>query len=81
MIPDPAVKLPPPPALGRPEFLVDDEGRPTRVLLDIRAWRAIEEYLEDLADVAAFDAALADPDSAVKRPLEEVLARIERGDV
>ncbi len=54
-------------------YVVDEQGNPSAVLLDIEEYRAI---LEELEAIRAYDAAKATGDPAV--PFEQATREIER---
>lgn len=45
---------------GRPSYVVDPNGRPTAVVIDLVTWKSILAHLEGLEDSALFDVAEAD---------------------
>jgi len=60
----------------RERYVVDEEGNPVSVLLDIRDYRKILEDLEELAAIRAYDAAKTSGDEAI--PFEQAVEEIER---
>jgi hypothetical protein len=60
----------------RPRYVVDEQGRPSAVLLEIEEYRRILEELEELEAIRAFDEAKASGDEAI--PLEQALREIEQ---
>jgi PHD/YefM family antitoxin component YafN of YafNO toxin-antitoxin module len=64
------------PELPRERYIVDSDGRRIAVVIDIEAWEAMMELLEDLEDIRAAEEASREP--GVARPVEEVFAEIER---
>ncbi len=62
------------------EYIVNEGGKRTRVILDIEEYERLLEAAEELEDIAAYDEAKA----AIERgedsptPLREALPRIER---
>jgi hypothetical protein len=56
----------------RERYLVDEEGKRIAVVLPIGEYERLLEELEDLADVRAFDEAMASGDEEI--PLEQVIA-------
>jgi hypothetical protein len=58
----------------RKQFLVDDKGQRTAVLLPIEEYDRLVEAEEDLADLRAADEARAEGGDAI--PWEEVKARL-----
>jgi hypothetical protein len=57
-----------------PRFLVDENQRPTDVVLTIDQWRQIQDDLDQLDDIRAYDAAKASPQDAV--PLRQAIQEI-----
>jgi len=62
--------------VGNERYLVDEEGRRVAVLIDVETYERMVEALEELADIEAYDAAIASGDEAI--PLDEAIAEIER---
>jgi len=60
----------------RERYVVDEEGNPVSVLLDIRDYRKILEDLEELAAIRAYDAAKTSGDEAIS--FEQAVEEIER---
>ena len=58
------------------QYVVDKNGDPVGVILDIGVYRKILEELEELAAIRAYDAAKASGDEAI--PFEQALEEIER---
>lgn len=58
-------------------FVVDDQGNPIGVILDIAEYRKLLEELEELESIRAYDAAKASQDEAI--PLEQAISEIEQG--
>jgi prevent-host-death family protein len=56
------------------QFVVDEKGRRTAVVLPIEEYEALMEAAEDLADLRAADEARAEGGEGI--PLEEVEARL-----
>jgi PHD/YefM family antitoxin component YafN of YafNO toxin-antitoxin module len=61
-------------AKKRREYLVDERGRRTAVVLSIREYEKLLEAADDLADMRAADEARAEPGERL--PLEAVEARL-----
>ncbi|MDQ3024277.1 MAG: hypothetical protein M3R04_07855 [bacterium] len=59
-----------------PQYVVDDNGKPTAVILDTTEYRALLEQVEYSADAAALQAAIESETEF--RPWREVRAEIER---
>jgi hypothetical protein len=55
-------------ALKSAQFVVDNSGRQTAVLLEIDAWEALIEWVEDVADTRLATQALAELEMAGGRP-------------
>jgi len=53
---------------------VDENQRPTDVVLTIDQWRQIQDDLDQLDDIRAYDAAQASPQDAV--PLRQAIQEI-----
>ena len=56
------------------QYLVDEKGRRTGVVLSIKEYEALLEAAEDLEDIRAADEARAEGGEPI--PLEEVVARL-----
>lgn len=56
-------------------FVVDEQGKRTAVLLDIEAYEALLEALEELEAGRAYDEAKASGDEAI--PFAQALAELE----
>ncbi|MBM4059396.1 MAG: hypothetical protein FJ275_14350 [Planctomycetes bacterium] len=61
-------------AAVNPRFLVDARQTPIDVVVTIEEWRSIVEELEELEDIRAYDAAVAEKQKST--PLERVAAEI-----
>jgi hypothetical protein len=59
-----------------PRFLVDENHRPTDVVLTIDQWHGILEQLEELEDIRAYDAAKVGPQDAV--PLTQAIHELRK---
>jgi hypothetical protein len=57
------------------QFIVDQQGNRTAVLLDIQTYQRILEQLEELESLKAYDAAKADDGEII--PFEQAVAEIE----
>ncbi len=55
-------------ALKSVQFVVDDEGQRTAVLLDIQAWEALIDWIETVADTKVAEQVLAELQQAGGRP-------------
>ena len=51
-----------------PEYVTDENGRKTSVLLPIEEWESIREALEELDDIRAYDEAKASSGDPVSFP-------------
>ena len=60
-----------------PQFVTDDQGQRTAVLLGIDQYRALLEAQEELDAIRTYDEAKASGDEAV--PFEDALREIGRG--
>ena len=58
------------------QYVVDKNGDPVGVILDIGVYRKILEELEELSAIRAYDAAKASDDEAI--PFEQAIEEIER---
>jgi PHD/YefM family antitoxin component YafN of YafNO toxin-antitoxin module len=56
----------------QPKFLVNDQGKPEAVLLDIKAYEALMEELEDAYDVKRAEKIMA------KKPKTYTIAELEK---
>lgn len=61
----------------RRQFVVDDSGKKTAIILDIEEYNKLIDAAEELEAIRAYDAAKAAGDEAV--PFEQAVAEIERG--
>lgn len=59
------------------QYLVDDEGNRTAVVVPISEWVQILELLEELDDVRAYDNAKSLPSEPI--PLEQAISEIRDG--
>ncbi len=57
-------------------YVVDEQGNPIGVVLDIADYRKLLEELEELESIRAYDAAKASGDAAI--PFEQAVAEIEQ---
>ena len=57
-------------------YVVDEQGNPIGVVLDIADYRKLLEELEELESIRAYDAAKAASDEAI--PFEQAVAEIEQ---
>ncbi len=55
-------------ALKSAQFVVDNRGHPTAVLLDIQSWEALIEWIEDVTDVEIATQGLTELKAAGGRP-------------
>jgi len=60
------------------QYVVDKNGDPVGVILDIGVYRKILEELEELAAIRAYDAAKASGDEAI--PFEQAIEEIAPGE-
>ena len=58
----------------REQYLVDDEGKKTAVLLPLAEWQRILTDLEEFRDIVAFDEAKGDGSEVI--PSEQAVAEI-----
>ena len=64
-------------ATNKEQFVVDERGNRTGVLLDIERYSELLEAQEELESIRAYDEAKASGDEAV--PLDQALREIEGG--
>jgi len=57
------------------QFVIDEQGNRTAVLMDIQQYNELIEAMEELDDIHAFDEALASAEKPV--PLDNALSDIE----
>lgn len=62
--------------MNNPQYLVNDEGQRTAVLLDLETYEELLEAREELDDIRAADAAKAEDPEGL--PLAEARAEVER---
>ncbi|RME43240.1 MAG: hypothetical protein D6796_13395 [Caldilineae bacterium] len=55
-------------ALKSAQFVVDNRGRQTAVLLDIQSWQALLDWIEDVADIKIATQSVAELEAAGGRP-------------
>jgi hypothetical protein len=61
--------------LKKPQFIVDEKGNRTAVILDIQSYEQLLEAAEELEDMRAFDEAEAEGGEYI--PLEQAIKEIE----
>ena len=54
-------------AVKKRQYLTDQSGKRVGVLLDLKTFKQIEEELDELACIRAYDAAKPEADAAMKR--------------
>ncbi|MGB5831139.1 MAG: hypothetical protein WBG92_04020 [Thiohalocapsa sp.] len=59
----------------REQYVVDEAGNRTAVLVPLNDWERMQEALEELADIRAFDEAKRNPTEQV--PFEQAMAEID----
>lgn len=64
------------PLARKPQYLVDDDGSPVGVILNIDDYRRLLDELEDLESIRAYDEAKSSNDEAI--PLDQAFDEIER---
>jgi hypothetical protein len=62
---------------AREQYLVDTEGNPVAVIVDIEFYRRLLDAWEELEAIQAYDLAKASGEQLI--PLEEALRRMEEG--
>ena len=60
-------------------YLVDEAGNRQAVVVPLAAWRRIQEALEELDDLRAYDAAKAETSQPI--PFEQALREVRDGDI
>ncbi len=61
------------------QFIVNEEGERTAVVLPVEEYERLVEAFEDLEDIRIHDEAMVELDAGARpRPLEEVAQEIER---
>jgi len=55
-------------ALKSAQFVVDNRGRQTAVLLDIQSWQALLDWIEDMTDIKVATQSLMELEAADGRP-------------
>jgi hypothetical protein len=63
------------PVATREQYVIDEAGERTGVLVPIEKWERIQAALEELADIRAYDEATRHPSDPV--PFEQAMAEIE----
>ena len=63
-------------AIPKHQFIIDDRGEKTAVILSIGEYRKLLEEAEELEAIRAYDAAKAAGDEAI--PFEQAVREIER---
>jgi hypothetical protein len=61
--------------LKKPQFIVDEKGNRTAVILDIKLYEELLEAAEELDDIRAYDEAEARNEEAI--PFEQAIKDIE----
>jgi hypothetical protein len=62
---------------AREQYVVDTEGNPVAVIVDIEFYRRLLDAWEELEAIQAYDLAKASGEQPI--PLEEALRRVEEG--
>lgn len=62
--------------LLRPKYILNERGKPTEVILSVRAYRRLLEIAEDAADARALDEAVKNAKGFHR--LDDVLAEMEQ---
>jgi PHD/YefM family antitoxin component YafN of YafNO toxin-antitoxin module len=57
------------------QYVIDEAGKRTAVLVPLEEWERIQAALEELADIRAYDEAKRHPSDSV--PFEQAMAEIE----
>jgi hypothetical protein len=60
---------------GKPQYIVDEKGNRTAVILDLPFYRQLLEAMEELEEIREYDAAKAEGGEEI--PLEQALKEIE----
>jgi PHD/YefM family antitoxin component YafN of YafNO toxin-antitoxin module len=58
------------------QYIVDDSGHRTAIILDIAEYEKLMEEIEELEAIRAYDAAIASADEGI--PFEQAVNEIER---
>jgi hypothetical protein len=61
--------------MKRPQFIVDEKGNRTGVILDMQSYEELLDAVEELEDIRAYDEAKALNEEAI--PLEQAIKEIE----
>ena len=61
--------------LKKPQFIVDESGNRTGVILDMQSYAQLLEAMEDLDDIRAYDEAETEGGEPI--PLDQALKEIE----
>lgn len=61
--------------IPRPRYVIDEQGEPSAVLLEIEEYRRMLDELEELAAIHAFDEAKTSSDEAI--PFEPATREVE----
>ena len=62
---------------AREQYVVDTEGNPVAVIVDIQFYRRLLDAWEELEAIQAYDLAKASGEQPI--PLEQALRRVEEG--
>ena len=58
------------------EYLTDDQGKRRAVVISMDEWERIQEEMEELEDIRAYDAAKMEPSDPI--PFQEAIAEIQK---
>jgi len=61
--------------LKQPQFIVDENGNRTAVILDLQSYQDFLDAMEEMEDIRAYDAAKSLNDEII--PLEQAIKEIE----
>jgi hypothetical protein len=63
--------------MSNPQFVINDEGQRTAVLLDLETYAEMLEAVEELDDIRAYDAAKERQGDDELIPIEQAMAEFE----
>jgi len=58
------------------EYLTDDQGKRRAVVISMDEWERIQEEMEELEDIRAYDEAKMEPSDPI--PFQEAIAEIQK---
>ncbi|KPJ67716.1 MAG: hypothetical protein AMJ43_03545 [Coxiella sp. DG_40] len=57
------------------KYIINEKGRKTAVVVPLNEWKTIQEMLEDLDDIKAFDKAMSKPSEPI--PWDKALKELK----